>query len=83
MVQNNYNVKKLNLEELTIIDFSPWIDSFKLKFDDGQSVLIHRPEFDKTLLADFVKIAIEKSKFSVVIVDDAKSKIYNSQNLPT
>jgi hypothetical protein len=77
LVKNDYKVKKLNLEKLTVIDFSPWIDSFKLKFNDGQSVSIHRSEFDKNILNDFVKRAIEKSKFPVVIAEDAKSKIYD------
>ena len=55
------------------------MDSFKLKFNDGQSVSIHRPEFDKNAVAYFVKMAIEKSEFPVAIADDAKSKIYSSK----
>ena len=76
IIRNGLKIKEFNLQELTIIDFLPFSDSLKLKFKDGQSLSIHRPNFQTDSLIIFLKVAIEKSKFYVAISDDAKSKIY-------
>ena len=76
LVQNYFNLNEFDLRELTIVNFLPFHDSFKLKFRDGKSVSIHRHDFDKESLVLFLKTAIEKSKSVVVISEDAKSKIY-------
>jgi len=79
LISNEFKTKAFNLEELTIIDFLPFGDILKLKFKDGQSLSIHRPDFKKESLAAFLNMAIEKSKLHVVISDDAKSKIHMSE----
>ena len=75
LVSNDFKTKNFNLQELTIIDFLPFSDSLQLKFQGGQSLSIHRPDFDKDSLSTFFNKAIEKSKLYVAISDDAKSKI--------
>lgn len=79
LTMNEFKTKNFNLEELTIIDFLPFGDSFKLKFMGGQSLSIHRPDFKKESLATFLNIAIGKSKLHIAISDDAKSKICISE----
>ncbi|CAN5799723.1 hypothetical protein BH11BAC3_BH11BAC3_12160 [soil metagenome] len=79
LTMNEFKTKDFNLEELTIIDFLPFGNSFKLKFKNGQSLSIHRPDFQNESLIIFLNIAIGKSKLQVVISDDAKSKIYISE----
>jgi len=75
LISNEFRLKTFNLQELTIIDFLPFSDSLQLKFQGGQSISIHRPDFDKDSLSTFFNKAIEKSKLYVVISDDAKTKI--------
>ncbi len=74
LISNEFRIKTFNLQELTTIDFLPFSDSLQLKFQGGQSISIHRPDFDKESLSNFFKKAVEKSKLYVVISDDAKSK---------
>jgi hypothetical protein len=75
LISNDFKTKNFNLQELTIIDFLPFSDSLQLKFQGGESISIHRPDFDKDSLSTFFNKAIEKSKLYVAISDDAKSKI--------
>lgn len=75
LVRNELKKIDFNLEELTIIDFLPFTDAFKLKFKGGQSVSISSAGFKKEALYKFLNIAIGKSKLPVSIADDAKSKI--------
>ena len=75
LISNDFKLKNFNLQELKMIDFLPFTDSLKLKFQGGQSISIHRPDFNKDSLSSFINAAIEKSKLHVVISDDAKSKI--------
>ena len=78
LISNDFKIKSFNLQALTIIDFLAFSDCLRLKFQGGQSVLIHRPDFDKKSLNIFFTKAIERSKKNVEISDDAKSKIYAS-----
>ena len=75
LISNDFKTKIFNLQELTIIDFLPFSDSIQMKFKGGQSISIHRPDFDKDSLSEFLNKAIVKSKLYVVISDDVKSKI--------
>jgi len=76
LISNQFKVKTFNLEELISIGFLPWSDSFRLNFEHGQSLSIQRSEFEKESLIGFLKTLIRLSKFTVVIHEDAKSKIY-------
>jgi len=78
LISNDFKLKNYNLQELTIINFLPFSDTLQLKFQGGQSLSIHRPDFDKDSLSSFFNKAIEKSKLYVVISDDAKSKFLAS-----
>lgn len=78
LTKNEFKCKDFNLEELSSIDFLPFSDCFKLKFLGGQSLSIHRPSFSKESLTTFLNLAICKSRLSIAISEDAKSKIYVS-----
>ena len=60
LVCNDFKIKNFNLQELAIIDFLPFSDSLQLKFQGGQSVSIHRANFDKDSLSIFFQKAIGK-----------------------
>ena len=75
LISNDFKIKSFNLQELTIIDFLPFSDRLELRFQGGQSLSIHRPDFDKESLIVFFTKAIERSKLYVAISDDAKTKI--------
>lgn len=76
LIRNGFNIKEFDLQELTMVDFSPFSDSLKLTFKNGKSIQIPRQYFNSTNLIIFIKMAIERSCLDVVIPDDARSKIY-------
>lgn len=61
LIMNEYKIKEFNLEQLAGIVFLPFVDSLKLKFMDGKSLSIHRPDFQKEYLTTFLSIAIGKT----------------------
>ena len=77
LISNRFKIKTFNLEELTSIGFLPWSDSFRLNFQNGQSLSIQRGEFENDSLNEFLKKSISLSQFNVAIHEDAKSKMYS------
>ncbi len=78
LISNDFKIKTFNLQQLTNIDFRPYIDSFQLKFQTGESLLIHRPDFTKEPLNIFINKAIEKNNRVIISSDEAVSKIVTS-----
>lgn len=75
LYRNGYKLTTYDLQQLTEVKFMPFNDAFKLKFQNGQSVVIRRPGFQKESVSAFVNTAIDKSKLFVVVEEDAKTKL--------